>query len=87
MWELVPQPGMEPVPQPAVEGRSLNHWTTREVPRSHFFKHQLLTMAYKAPHDLALPPSRTSAVPSPLSPGPNVLATLADSYRGLSCVL
>ena len=27
----VPWPGIEPVP-PAVEARSLNHWTTREVP-------------------------------------------------------
>ena len=30
IW-LVPQPGIEPVP-PAVEARSLNRWTTREVP-------------------------------------------------------
>ena len=28
---LVPQPGFEPVPS-TVEGQSLNHWTTREVP-------------------------------------------------------
>ena len=28
---LVPRPGIEPMP-PAVEGRSLNHWTTREGP-------------------------------------------------------
>ena len=28
---LVPQPEIEPAP-PAVEARSLNHWTTREVP-------------------------------------------------------
>ena len=27
---LVPQPGIEPGP-PALEDRSLNHWTTREV--------------------------------------------------------
>ena len=27
---LVPQPGMEPTP-PAVEARSLNNWTAREV--------------------------------------------------------
>ena len=33
---LVPQPGIKPVP-PAVEARSLNHWTTREVPASSFF--------------------------------------------------
>ena len=30
---LVPQPGIEPVPA-AMEGWSLNHWTTREVPGS-----------------------------------------------------
>ena len=29
---LVPQPGTKPAP-PAVEAQSLNHWTTREVPR------------------------------------------------------
>ena len=29
---LVPQPGMEPA-SPALGARSLNHWTTREVPR------------------------------------------------------
>ena len=28
---LVPRPGIEPVP-PAVEARSPNHWTAREVP-------------------------------------------------------
>ena len=28
---LVPQPGTEPAPS-AVEVRSLNHWTAREVP-------------------------------------------------------
>ena len=28
---LIPRPGIEPMP-PAVEVRSLNHWTTREVP-------------------------------------------------------
>ena len=30
---LVPQPGIEPTP-PTVEVQSLNHWTTREVPRT-----------------------------------------------------
>ena len=29
---LFPRPGIEPVP-PAVEAQSLNHWTTREVPK------------------------------------------------------
>ena len=33
---LVPQPGMEPVP-PAVEARSLNHWTARDVLWHPFF--------------------------------------------------
>ena len=28
---LVPQPGIKPMPSP-LEARSLNHWTTREVP-------------------------------------------------------
>ena len=31
IWNLVPFPGMEPVP-PAVGVWSLSHWTTREVP-------------------------------------------------------
>ncbi|XP_057560751.1 WD repeat-containing protein 82 isoform X1 [Hippopotamus amphibius kiboko] len=31
MWDLVPQPGIEPRP-PALGVRSLTHWTTREVP-------------------------------------------------------
>ena len=34
---LVPRPGTEPVP-PAVEAQTLNHWTTREVPGSLYFK-------------------------------------------------
>ena len=33
---LVPQPGIKPAP-PAGEVRSLNHWTTREVPENGFF--------------------------------------------------
>ena len=28
---LAPRPGIEPAP-PALEGKSLNHWTTREIP-------------------------------------------------------
>ena len=31
MWDLVPQPGMEPGP-PDLGAWSLSHWTTREVP-------------------------------------------------------
>ena len=34
---LVPQPGIELVP-PAVEARSLNHWTTREIPEKCYFR-------------------------------------------------
>ena len=34
----VPGPGIEPVP-PAVEVRSLNHWTTREVLEKSLFAH------------------------------------------------
>ena len=33
---LFPQPGIEPTP-PAVEGQSLNPWTTREVPELRFY--------------------------------------------------
>ena len=32
LYLLPCQPGIEPVP-PALEAQSLNHWTTREVPR------------------------------------------------------
>ena len=35
LWNLVPQPGIEPRP-PKLGVQSLNHWTTREVPTSHF---------------------------------------------------
>ena len=35
MWDLVPQPGIEPRP-PALGGQSLSHWTTREVPQKIF---------------------------------------------------
>ena len=31
MWDLVPQPGIEPA-SPALGVQSLSHWTTREVP-------------------------------------------------------
>ena len=33
---LVPWPGIKPVPPPAVEAWSLNHWTAREFPYTHF---------------------------------------------------
>ena len=35
MWDLVPWPGIEPRP-PAWAAWSLNHWTSREVPRPGF---------------------------------------------------
>ena len=34
---LVPQPGIKPVP-PAVEAQCPNHWTTREVPYTFYFR-------------------------------------------------
>ena len=37
MWDLVPQPGIEPWP-PALGARSLTHWTTREVPGVSWFE-------------------------------------------------
>ena len=37
MWDLVPQPGMEPGP-PALGAQSLSLWTTREVPERFFKK-------------------------------------------------
>ena len=39
MWDLVPQPRVKPGP-PALGGRSLSHWTTREVPQSPFYHPQ-----------------------------------------------
>ena len=36
MWDLVPWPGIDPGP-PALGARSLNHWTTREVPNYYLF--------------------------------------------------
>ena len=42
MWDLSSQtrgPGIEPAP-PAVEARSLNQWTAREVPTEPFLYHQ-----------------------------------------------
>ena len=32
VWDLVPRPGIEPRPPPALGAWSLTHWTTREVP-------------------------------------------------------
>ena len=33
MWDLVPRPGIEPIP-PSLGAWSLNHWTAKEVPPS-----------------------------------------------------
>ena len=30
LWDLVPQPGIEPQP-PALGAQNLNHWTTRQA--------------------------------------------------------
>ena len=38
MWDLVPQPKNKPG-SPALEVRSISHWTTREVPQSLFLNH------------------------------------------------
>ena len=38
MGDLVPWAEIEPG-SPALRGQSPNHWTTREVPRYHFFTH------------------------------------------------
>ena len=37
MWDLVPQPGIQPRP-PALGVQSLSHWTTREVPETVAFE-------------------------------------------------
>ena len=42
MWNLVPRPGIEPKP-PALEARSLNHWTAREFPDVWLFKALICT--------------------------------------------
>ena len=41
---LAPQPGMQMMP-PAVEAWSLNHWTTREVPRVSLYQTFGLTLS------------------------------------------
>ena len=39
MWDLVPQPGIEPGP-PALGARSLSHWITKEVLKSYSYQIQ-----------------------------------------------
>ena len=53
MWNL-PGPGMEPV-SPALAGRFLNHWTTREVPLLPFRKKTVVQVssAWLCPVDLS----------------------------------
>ena len=50
---LVPQPGIEPV-SPAVEVWSLNHWTTREVPKQIFKKLEIISSIFSIYKDLRL---------------------------------
>ena len=35
IWDLGPQPGIEPGP-PAIGAQSLSHWTTKKAPYAHF---------------------------------------------------
>ena len=48
MWDLVPRPGMEPGP-PSLGGRSLSHWTTKEV-SLYPFSHQLKQLTRHKSH-------------------------------------
>ena len=52
MWDL-PQSGIEPA-SPAVEARSLNHWTTREGPVS-YFRFHISVISY-GPYPYLAPP-------------------------------
>ena len=45
IWDLSSQEGIESMP-PALEAWNLNHWTTREVPRS-FFKNLFFNTIFK----------------------------------------
>ena len=44
MWDLVPQPWIDPR-TPALRGRSLSHWTTREVPNIYFTNNISLSLS------------------------------------------
>ena len=71
---LASRPGIEPV-SPAVEVRSLNHWTAREVHEPDSFGQQL--QALLPPHDL---PSQPVIAPNPaFSPTSPALTPNADS--------
>ena len=55
MWDLAPQPGMEPRP-PVLGPRSLSHWASREVPIVAYFLYNSLYFFISCTY-LALPPS------------------------------
>ena len=44
MWDLVPQPRIDPR-TPALRGRSLSHWTTKEVPNIYFTNNISLSLS------------------------------------------
>ena len=46
MWHMVTQPGIEPMPT-AMEARSLNPWTTREI-RSTIFTFYFILIFFKS---------------------------------------
>ncbi|XP_024613490.1 zinc finger HIT domain-containing protein 3 isoform X2 [Neophocaena asiaeorientalis asiaeorientalis] len=66
---VISRPGIEPVP-PALEPRSLNHWTTREVPASSLLVHFLLLVVE---HILWQFPGRGTRKPLPRGAVPGVL--------------
>ena len=53
MWDLVPWPGIEPLPS-ALGEWSLSHWTTREVPKLTFQYMSLIT-SLQVPGGVPLP--------------------------------
>ena len=70
-WNLVPWPGIEPVP-PAVEAQSLNQWTNREVPDFSFVKWEMNQFRSVTQSSLTLRPHglQHARPPCPLpSPG------------------
>ena len=55
---LVLQPGIEPIPTPAVEARRLNHWIAGEVPES---AHLWLSIFQLANFKVISPPGLSQA--------------------------
>ena len=78
-WDLVPQPGIKPGP-PALGAKGLNHWTTREVPKSTSFKKYLLS-AYCVLKTLRIS-ERTKYL---CSPGTCILVRGKGDGRGTGC--